>query len=149
MRIEEIAREPKGKQMLEGLVTKSQTLVHRWHVDIGHADRTPELTALLNVRNPTTVPTYVALLEDILGQLDEADIQALEAEPVLQACLCANRNVVKMATVSHNRTRTKYAGSADWRIGTESALMRALEPSMRRRTRWAWAWRWSRATSSC
>ena len=100
-----------------GLVATSHSLVHRWHTDNGHANLLPELTALLNIRNPTGVPTYIAHLDAILERMSEEDIVVLEREPLLNRCLCANSNVVSMAVVSHKRQRTRFAASKAWRLG--------------------------------
>ena len=110
----------KERKMALGLVAASHSLVHRWHTDKGHAERLPELTALLNIRNPTGVPTYMAHLDAILKRLSEEDIAVLEREPLLNRCLCANGNVVSMAVVSHGRSRTRFAASKAWRLGNSA-----------------------------
>lgn len=136
-RIQALLADARQRRMAEGLIASSQSLIHRWHVDVGHAQRLPELTALLNVRNPTRVPTYVAHLSEILGCRDilsEDDIRCLEAEPLLNRCLCANSNVVSMAVLSHERRRTRFAAGKQYRLGRDGgsapespAMLRALE----------------------
>ena len=81
-----LSTEDSGKRMLDGLPQSSWSLVHPWNTDQSHAQVTPELTALLTVRNPVATAA--------IEQLEEKDLRVLETEPLVQDCLCAGRNRV-------------------------------------------------------